>query len=95
MFVMFPFDDAKIWCFDAALQDGGKQTFNLSNKDVHISSIQPAPDPVKQDRHLSPRGRETTSIPVSKFSFDWYSDAVDWNPGVNRFSTTVDQNEYR
>jgi hypothetical protein len=38
--LMFHIDDAKSWCLEIALQDGGEQTFNLSNKDVHISSIQ-------------------------------------------------------
>jgi hypothetical protein len=46
---MSPFDDDKKCCLEAALQDGGEQTFNLSNKDVHISSIQPVPDHVKQE----------------------------------------------
>jgi pyruvoyl-dependent arginine decarboxylase (PvlArgDC) len=65
---MSPFDDDKKCCLEAALQDGGEQTFNLSNKDVHISSIQPVPDHVKQE--LNPLEGEQTSTSVSKFSCD-------------------------
>jgi hypothetical protein len=45
------------------VQDGGEQTFNLSNKDS-ISTVQPAPDPVKQDHNISPLGGEQTSTSV-------------------------------
>jgi hypothetical protein len=38
---------------------------------------------------------ETTSTPVSKFSSNFYSDAVYWDPSVKRFSDTVDWNECR
>jgi hypothetical protein len=72
--LMSHIDDVKSWCLKIALQDGGEQTFNLSNKDVHISSIQPAPDPVKQELNLSPLGGEQTSTLVSKFYFDLFAD---------------------
>jgi hypothetical protein len=45
--------------------------------------------------NLSPLGRETTATLVSKFSSNFYSDAVDWDPSVKRFSDTVDWNECR
>jgi hypothetical protein len=47
------------------------------------------------DLNLSPHGGEKTSTPVSKFSSDFYCDAVDWDPSVKRFSDTVDWNEFR
>jgi hypothetical protein len=65
--LMSHIDNFKSWCLEIALQDGGEQTFNLSSKDVHISSIQPAPDPVKQELNLSPLGGEHTSNLVSNF----------------------------
>jgi hypothetical protein len=88
-----PFDDAKSWYFGTALQDGGEQTFNLSNKDVHTSIIQPAPNPVKLDPHISPLVGEITSTPMSNFLFDLYSDAVDRAPIVKQFSATVAWND--
>jgi hypothetical protein len=86
-------DDIKSWCLEIALQDGGEQTFNLSNKNVHISSIQPAPDPVKPEPNLSPLGGEQTPTLVSKFAFDLVSDAVDRDSSVKRFPATIDLRE--
>jgi hypothetical protein len=37
----------------------------------------------------------TASTPLSKFSSDFYSDAVGWDPIVKRFSGAVDWNECR
>jgi hypothetical protein len=52
---------------------------------------------VKLDPHLSPLREEmtsiTTSTPISKISFDLYSDAVDRDPNVKGFSDTVDWND--
>jgi hypothetical protein len=99
--LMPSFNDGKMWCLDTAWQNGGEQIFNLSHEDVHTSSIQPAPDPEKLDPHLSPLGGEMTptmtstmtSTPISKISFDLYSDAVNRDPNVKRFSATVDWND--
>jgi hypothetical protein len=75
--LMSHIDDVKSWCLKIALQDGGEQTFNLSNKDVHISSIQPAPDPAKQELNHSPLRGEQRSTLVSEFYFDLFADAAD------------------
>jgi hypothetical protein len=89
------FDKDQRRCFVAAQNLGDIWTYTLPTKDIHHSTIQPAPDPVMLDLKLSPLGGETTSTPFSKYSFDFFSDAVDWDPSVKRFSDPVDWNECR
>jgi hypothetical protein len=52
---------------------------------------------VKLDPHLSPlRGEMTSAMictPTLKMSFNLYSDAVDRDPTVKRFSATIDWND--
>jgi hypothetical protein len=67
---------------------GSVKTSKLPIKDVH-PSIQPALDPLKIYLHLSPLGGESTSTHISTFSFDLYYDAVEQDPNVKRFSSTV------
>jgi hypothetical protein len=67
-------------CLVAAKDVGGEQTCTLPTKGTHHSAIQPEPDPVKLDLNLAPPGEEQISTPISKFSFDLYSDAVDLDP---------------
>jgi hypothetical protein len=81
------FDEYQRWCFKSAQHVGIVKTFKLLTKDVH-PSVQPAPDPLKIYLHLSPLGVESTSPHISKFSFDLYSDAVDQDPNVQRFSSS-------
>jgi hypothetical protein len=72
---------------------------NQGHSLTHYSAIQPAPDPVKLDPNFSPLGGETTptptSTPVSTFSSDLGSDAVEQGPGVKIFSAAVDENEFQ
>jgi hypothetical protein len=79
---MSTFDKDQRRCFVAAQNVGDIWPYTLPTKDIHHSTIQPAPDPVMLDLNLSPLGGETTSTPVSKFSSDFCSDAVDWDPSV-------------
>jgi hypothetical protein len=80
-------------CLVAAKDVGGVQTYTLPTKGTHHSTIQPAPDPVKLDLNLSLLGGEQMSTPISKFSSDLYSDAVDQDPSVKRFSVTTNLRE--
>jgi hypothetical protein len=50
---------------------------------------------VKIDPHLSPLGGETEYTAISKFSSDLYSDVVDQDPSVKRFSGIIDMKEQK
>jgi hypothetical protein len=82
------FNEDERWCLESAQHVGSVKTSKLPTDDVH-PSVQPAPDPSKIYLHLSPLGAESTSTHISNFSFDLYSDAVDQDPNVQRFSSTV------
>jgi hypothetical protein len=69
-------------------------TSKLPTKDVHPSILN-APDHVQIYPHFSSIGGETTSTQSSKFYSSLYSDAVDWDPIVKRFSDTVKHREHR
>jgi hypothetical protein len=84
------FEEDQMWYFGATKNVDPGPT-SCRHKYACHPKAPPAPDPVKLDPNLSLLGGDTTSTPASKFSFNLYYDAVDWDLNVERFFATVKQ----